>query len=1012
MTEITPCPESGRLKDLLAGTLPDEHQANLSNHLENCPICQEKLEGLAAGKDTWTYAAWSLNAGAEPPEIGLQRIIAETKEKLGEAETTAEATLDFLDPSEDPSHLGKLGQYEVIEVLGQGGMSVVLKAFDPSLHRMVAIKVLAPQLATTAAARIRFQREGYAAAAISHGHVVAVYGVDEVKGLPYLVMEYISGESLQERLDRSGPLELKEVLRIGMQTAQGLAAAHAQGLVHRDIKPANILLHNGVARVKITDFGLARAVDDATLTQSGLVAGTPQYMSPEQARGDAIDARTDLFSLGSVLYAMSTGLPPFRASTTMGVLKRVSEDSPRAVREVNADVPPWLAEIIGKLHARNPAERFQSAAEVADLLSRHLAEVQQGLPTAVPIVTPPALRPALRPSGLFRKHTWAIASTVLLPLIAGAFVVSEATGVTSVSEFVATVLRIKTPDGTLVIETDDPAIEVVVDGEDIKIHGVGPKEIRVKAGEHRIHATKDGKQVSLEQELITVTRGGRQIVRIRRENLEQAPADRGVEPVHGLPALSHVATLKSRTFLIRSLLFALDGKALISAGSDLVKQKSKEPKSGSGTIELWDLRMNKNSWYQKDPSPVQAATISPGSTTLVTGNSDGTVRFRNFDGGDLIKALHAGTGPVNAVTFAPDGQTLAAGSSDGNVRIIRVGTREILERFESGISQRILCLAYSPDGKTLAVGGFDRPRLVPGIEDIDGNKRTTDGNADISYVRLFEVGSWKARIVLAGHHGAVESLAFSPDGKLLATASVDKMVKLWRVADGKEIAALNGHTDSVNALAFSPDSTLLVSGGEDRTIKLWDVVRWKLLLSSPQDAVVHSLALSPDGQTLAVGGRYEIKLWNIASVYAQAAQRQRLATLRQSLARTEIAYKQGALPVVEVQKAKLAVLSAELDLCETPRERIAVLERILTHRREVEKLLETLYKSGAAPEASLLEARAKRQEAEIDVQRERAKVLPKTVVPGADESHGGGSGSKDMPTGTGGFRGAETPQGQ
>jgi serine/threonine-protein kinase len=324
---------------------------------------------------------------------------------------------------------------------------------------------MAPQLATTAAARTRFQREGYAAA-ISHEYVVAFYGVDEVNGLPYPVLEYIAGESLQERLDRDGPLELKEVLGIGMQTAQGLAAAHAQGLVHRDIKPANILLHNGVARVKITDFGLARAVDDATLTQSGLVAGTPQYMSPEQARGDAIDARTDLFSLGSVLYAMCTGRPPSRASTTMGVLKRVSEESPRAVRKVNADVPPWLAEIIGKLHAKNPAERFQTAAEVAELLGRHLAELQQGLATpeaAAPVSGPPV---AARQHRLSGKRPLLVAA-LLLPVIAGAFVISEATGFTNVMGFVASVLRSDAPE-------DETARELaIIQGHEGVVRSVG-----------------------------------------------------------------------------------------------------------------------------------------------------------------------------------------------------------------------------------------------------------------------------------------------------------------------------------------------------------------------------------------------------------------------------------------------------------------------------------------------------------------------------------------------------------
>src|SRR6516162_2388202 len=185
-------------------------------------------------------------------------------------------------------------------------MGVVLKAFDPSLHRVVAIKVLAPQLATSGVARQRFLREAKAAAAVSHDHLVTIHAVDEANGLPYLVMQYIAGPSLQQRIDKEGALEVAEILRIGMQTAEGLAAAHGHGMVHRDVKPANILLEEGVSRVKLTDFGLARAIDDASLTQSGVVAGTPLYMSPEQAAGEPIDHRSDLFSLGSVLYVLCT----------------------------------------------------------------------------------------------------------------------------------------------------------------------------------------------------------------------------------------------------------------------------------------------------------------------------------------------------------------------------------------------------------------------------------------------------------------------------------------------------------------------------------------------------------------------------------------------------------------------------------------------------------------------------------------------------------------------------------
>ncbi len=283
----------------------------------------------------------------------------------------------LLAPSIEPEALGRIGAYDVVEVIGRGGMGIVLKAFDSALHRYVAIKVLASEFAHSAAARRRFAREAQAAAAVVHDHVVPIYAVDTSGPVPFLVMAYIPGHSLQERIDQTGPLELREILRIGMQAAAGLAAAHAQGLVHRDIKPANILLENSVERVRITDFGLARAMDDATQTQSGVLAGTPQYMAPEQASGETVDHRADLFSLGSVMYAMCTGHSPFRAETTVAVLRRICDGSPRPLRQVNPDVPDWLASIVHKLLAKSSSDRFQSADEVARVLAEQLAQLQQ-----------------------------------------------------------------------------------------------------------------------------------------------------------------------------------------------------------------------------------------------------------------------------------------------------------------------------------------------------------------------------------------------------------------------------------------------------------------------------------------------------------------------------------------------------------------------------------------------------------------------------------------------------------
>lgn len=211
-----------------------------------------------------------------------------------------------------------LGPCEDAGIIGVGGMGVVLKGFDRALNRFVAVKVLAPQLAASAMARRRFSREAQAAAAVVHENVVAIHSVAEANGLPYLVMPYIRGASLQRRLKQRGVLTTPQVLRIGHQVAAGLAATHAQGLVHRDIKPGNILIEDGVDRLMLTDFGLARAVDDASVTQEGSLAGTPQYMSPEQARGEALDARSDMFRLGSVLNDCSPDDWQFATSCESG----------------------------------------------------------------------------------------------------------------------------------------------------------------------------------------------------------------------------------------------------------------------------------------------------------------------------------------------------------------------------------------------------------------------------------------------------------------------------------------------------------------------------------------------------------------------------------------------------------------------------------------------------------------------------------------------------------------------
>ncbi|XZE17576.1 protein kinase domain-containing protein [Pirellulaceae bacterium SH449] len=373
-----------------------EPSEELLAHVENCPRCQHRISELAGSNEEWqaAKAAISGTAGTVPryslPPVSLDQSPLHWTESMAK---------QLLSPPSHPEMLGRLGRYEVERLIGAGGMGIVFKAFDTELNRPVAIKLLAPYLAISGPARKRFSREARAAAAVVHQHVVPIHNVETERESPFIVMQYVSGESLQSRIDREGALELCEILRIGMQVADGLSAAHQQGLVHRDIKPSNILLEEDVDRALISDFGLARAADDASLTRSGFHPGTPQYMSPEQASGNSVDARSDLFSLGSTLYTMCTGRPPFRAESSYGVMRRISDEAATPIRDWNPDVPEWLVLIIEKLMAKEKTERFASASEVRDLLAACLSHVQQ--PANFPL--PPQL--STRKQSAYRKRS-------------------------------------------------------------------------------------------------------------------------------------------------------------------------------------------------------------------------------------------------------------------------------------------------------------------------------------------------------------------------------------------------------------------------------------------------------------------------------------------------------------------------------------------------------------------------------------------------------------------------------
>lgn len=306
------------------------------------------------------------------------------RERTGRRDSASTAPEIRFEPSRRPDSLGRIGSYEILEYLGRGGMGMVWKATDVSLGRPVALKLMAPELREEESARQRFLREARAAAAVKHPNVVTVHAVSEHCGMPYLAMEFVEGGTLKDRLDASAPLAIDEAVEAAFQVAQGLAAIHERGVVHRDVKPSNVLVEkNSRETYKIGDFGLARIGEERSdLSMTGATFGTTAYMSPEQLLGEPLDRRSDLFSLGSLLYEAIAGEAPFRGPTAAATGHHVITAAHRPLCEIRPDVPSGLSQVVDKLLAKDRKDRYGSAGEAAEALNAVLASLLR--PEAAP----------------------------------------------------------------------------------------------------------------------------------------------------------------------------------------------------------------------------------------------------------------------------------------------------------------------------------------------------------------------------------------------------------------------------------------------------------------------------------------------------------------------------------------------------------------------------------------------------------------------------------------------------
>jgi serine/threonine protein kinase len=534
MTRTAACPDAEALQRLAMGFLADEEAEPLEQHLVDCANCLQMLKGLQAwdtlldalkaGQSTVirSLRAEGLDAAAVINRLKALPALVLRGDSLRDAKPPVVALedgnpeggegLDFLEPPQQPGDLGTLGPYRVVKQLGAGGMGLVFEARDTQLDRPVALKVMRPRLALRSSARQRFLREARVAASIEHDHIVPIFQVGENHGVAFLVMPLLKGVSLEALLEAEAKLPLSEVLRIGREVAEGLAAAHKRGLVHRDIKPGNIFLEQERGRVKILDFGLARAIEgEGALTESGVILGTPQYMAPEQAKGEAVDARADLFALGCVLYRAATGQLPFPGDSLFACLANLLNRNPERPNQLNPELPPALSDLIVGLMTKDAAGRPASAAAVADDLCQlettcvpaelRSGDVQSG---RKPADSATASVPVS--GGMPRVPSW-------LPRLAAAVLMAGAA-------VAGGVFYVKTDRGTLEIRSHDEDVKISVErnGERIDILDAKTKKrISIRSGEITLVPVGPGAMdLTVSEKEFVLKRGDVKVVEVRR----------------------------------------------------------------------------------------------------------------------------------------------------------------------------------------------------------------------------------------------------------------------------------------------------------------------------------------------------------------------------------------------------------------------------------------------------------------------------------------------------------------